>query len=90
MDRDSVRELLTELFEEEALLLGGVLAVNPASDDFTWRLVRGLDALRQRFLRRIDEAPGEHAGRCERSRIEPHPAIEHFLRVIREEAVAGA
>jgi hypothetical protein len=91
MDRQAVRDLVTEIFEEEALLLGGLVAVHPVTDDVVWRLVRGLDGLRQRFLRRLDEAAPARSGRPSPApRAEPHPAIEDFLRSIREEAeVAG-
>ncbi len=91
MDRQAVRDLVTELFEEEAILLGGIVAVHPVEDEIVWRLVRGLDGLRQRFLRRIEAAEPARSGRATRGhRTEPHPAIERFLRSIREEAeVAG-
>jgi hypothetical protein len=93
MDRQAVRELVTEIFEEEALLLGGIVAVCPIEDEVVWRLVRGLDRLRRRVMQRVDDAapaapadhsPGAGAG------AEPHPAIERFLREIREEASTEA
>jgi hypothetical protein len=91
MDRQAVRDLVTELFEEEALLLGGIVALHPVEDEIVWRFVRGLDGLRLRVLRRIDEAEPERSGRATPGvRADPHPAIERFLRSIREEAeVAG-
>jgi hypothetical protein len=87
MDRQAVREIVTEIFEEEALLLGGIVAVCPVEDEVVWRLVRGLDRLRRRVMQRIDDAsPAAPADRAQAAGAEPHPAIERFLREIREEA----
>jgi hypothetical protein len=91
MDRQAVREIVTEIFEEEALLLGGIVAVCPVEDEVVWRLVRGLDRLRRRVMQRLDDAA--HAAPADRSPgagAEPHPAIERFLREIREGASAEA
>jgi hypothetical protein len=87
MDRQAVRDLVTELFEEEALLLGGIVAVCPVDDEVVWRFIRGLDRLRRRVMQRIDDvAPAAPADRPHGAGAEPHPAIERFLRSIREEA----
>jgi hypothetical protein len=94
MDRQTLRELITELFEEEALLLGGIVAVHPVDDEVVWRLARGLDRLRRRVLQRVERADVVPMDRPRRGNgTEPHPAIEELLRAIHEdgalETVAG-
>jgi len=86
MDRQALRELVTEIFEEEALLLGGIVAVHSVDDEVVWRLVRGLDRLRHRVLQRVDRAEVAPANRPRRGNgTEPHPAIERFIRAIHED-----
>jgi hypothetical protein len=84
MDRDNRRDFVTEIFEETALVLGGIVAVCPIDDEVVWRLVSALDALHSRVLRRI--AAQNHIGASPAPpavRSEPHPAIEEFLRKVR-------
>ena len=78
-----VREIVNDLFEEEALLIGGLIAVHRLDDDFLWRLVKNLDVIRGRFLRRIEA--GETCEETAPSHVDlrPHPAIESFLENIR-------
>lgn len=85
MSRAEARGLITEIFEETALVLGGLVAVHRVDDDFVWRLIKGLDAVCSKTFRRIDErdttvevdtADGE-------IRLRPHPAIEDFLLKLR-------
>ncbi len=84
MDRDTRRDFVTEIFEETALVLGGIVAVCPIDDAVVWRLVNAFDALRQRLLRRIAaHHPGDASPARPAVRSEPHPAIEEFLRKVR-------
>lgn len=79
------RRLIADVFEEAALVLGGLLAVRRAEDDFVWRFVKSLDVIRRKAVRRIDECdagPGAEASRPE-SHLRPHPAIEDFLLKVR-------
>lgn len=85
MARADTRRLIAEVFEETALVLGGLVAVCEVDDDFVWRFVKGLDAVCTKALKRID-----HRGVSERadaadaeSRLRPHPAIEEFLLKLR-------
>ncbi len=50
-----VRELITDLFEEEALVIGGLVAVHKMDDDLVWRLVKNLDVIRGKILRRLED-----------------------------------
>jgi len=75
------KELIDDLFEEQALTLGGLVALHPASDDFIWGLCRNLEVIRKRTLRQLDSKPpsGEEETWGERPLVKPHPAIEEFL-----------
>jgi len=75
------RELVDDLFEEEALLVGGLAAVRGMDDDLVWRLMRSLDAIRRKVLRRLgDTGPDDGGGMpSEQSNLKPHPAVEEFL-----------
>ncbi len=84
MERETQCEFVTEIFEETALVLGGIVAVCRIDDAVVWRLVNAFDALRQRALRRIAEGEADGATpRSSAARAEPHPAIEEFLRKVR-------
>ena len=81
---DEVRRIIDDLFEEEALVLGGLVAVHGVDDDLVWRLVKNLDVIRGRFLQRIEvRDTGEHEAAIPRHHLKPHPAIEDFLLSIR-------
>jgi len=73
------RQLINDLFEEEALVLGGLVAVHRLDDDLVWRLVKNLDAIRGRTLRRIEGRSTENAGFSGCCDLRPHPAIQDFL-----------
>ena len=53
MRKAEVKDLILELFEEEALVLGGLVAVHKVDDDVIWRLVKNLDAIRRKALRPV-------------------------------------
>ena len=69
------RELIDSVFEEQAVALGGLIAVHRVDDELVWSLVRTLDAIRERALARANEAmPDDRPGASG-----PHPAIREFL-----------
>lgn len=80
------RELITDLFEEEALVIGGLVAVHEVDDDLVWRLVKNLDVIRGKILRRLEdkEIPDDTASPLHRAHLKPHPAIEDFLLSLRK------
>ena len=85
ISRPVARGLITEVFEETTLVLGGLVAVHRVDDDFVWRFVKGLDAVSSKAFRRIDErdtGADADTGDAE-SRLRPHPAIEDFLLKLR-------
>jgi len=75
------RKLVNDLFEEEALVIGGLVAVSQVDDDLVWRLFRNLDVIRKRSLHRIETHAMVSGKKRTGSRVnlKPHPAIEAFL-----------
>lgn len=74
LDRLGVQELIDDVFEEEARLLGGMVAIGEVDDDLVWCLVRNFDLIRDKALRRLQDEviPGSPPPI-------PHPAIQDFL-----------
>jgi len=85
ISKAEARDLINDLFEEEALVIGGLVAVHKMDDDLVWRLVKNLDVIRGKILRRLEnEAPAEEvAPTRRRPNLKPHPAIEDFLLSLR-------
>ncbi len=85
LSKAEVRELINDLFEEEVLVIGGLVAVHKVEDDVIWRLVKNLDGIRRKMLRRLDDnVPEEEGGGPpKRPNLKPHPAIEDFLLSLR-------
>ena len=79
---DEARTLIDDLFEEEVLAFGGLVAIHEVPDDLIWRLVKTLDTIRGRALRRI-EAKAEVEAPFRAPDLRPHPAIEDFLLKLR-------
>ncbi len=77
-------DLVNDLFEEEALVIGGLVAVHEMDDDLVWRLMKHLDVIRGKVLRRLeDQAPADEETPPGRPTLTPHPAIEDFLLALR-------
>ena len=76
-----VKEIIDDLFEEEALVIGGMAVVHELRDEVVWRLVRNLDVIRRKVLRRIDDKVADAADGhlASSSNLRRHPAIEEFL-----------
>ena len=85
ISKAEVKELILDLFEEEALVIGGLVAVHKIEDDVVWRLVKNIDVIRRKVLRRLeDKAPEEGDGVTpRRPNLKPHPAIEDLLLSLR-------
>ena len=79
------KDLINDLFEEEALVIGGLVAVHEMDDDLVWRLIKNFDVIRRKVLRRLeDKAPADgNAPPARRPNLKPHPAIEDFLLSLR-------
>lgn len=87
LDKAEARDLIRDLFEEEALLIGGLVAFYGFDDFVVRHLVKTLEYVRRTFLRRIEEGcpPVEDEPSQYRSTLRPHPAIEEFLKSVRSE-----
>lgn len=87
ISKAEARDLINDLFEEEALVIGGLVAVHKLDDDIVWRLIKNLDVIRGKTLRRLDdEPPGDDAKSWyRRPNMKPHPAIEDFLLSLRRD-----
>ena len=79
ISKAEARQLVDDLFEEEALVLGGIVAVHRVDDEIVWRLVKNLDAIRSKTLRRIEGRSADGPGASACCDLRPHPAIEDFL-----------
>jgi hypothetical protein len=81
------RDLINDLFEEEALVIGGLVAVHKLDDDLVWRLIKNLDVIRMRTLRRLNDEPADDEAKSwyRRPNLKPHPAIEDFLLSLRRD-----
>jgi len=79
------KDLINDLFEEEALVIGGLVAVYEMDDDLVWRLIKNLAVIRGRVLRRLENtAPvSKDEPLPRRPILKPHPAIEEFLLALR-------
>ena len=76
--------LVNDLFEEEALIIGGLVAVHEMDDDLVWRLMKHLAVIRGKVLRRLeDQAPADENTPPRRPTLTPHPAVEDFLLALR-------
>ena len=84
MTKRDARLLLDGVFEEEALVIGGLLTVHQVDDAFIDRLFRSHGAIRSNALRRLE---GRDTGGLQRgSPSGPHPAVEAFLDRLRGSA----
>ena len=86
MDTEEQRQLIDYVFEELALLIGGLVAYYGVRDDVVRNLVKTLDFVRGNSLRRTEEGSvvdeADHA--LPGSTLRPHPAIEEFLLSLRK------
>ena len=78
-----VRQLVDDLFEEEALVIGGLVAVRRLDDELVWRLMKSFDIIRSRFLQRIENRDARDNAAASQPDLTPHPAIEDFLLRVR-------
>jgi len=85
ISKADAKELILDLFEEEALVIGGLVAVHKVQDDVVWRLIKNIDVIRRKVLRRLEDKTPEEGdgGAPKRPNLKPHPAIEDFLLSLR-------
>ncbi|MFH1690266.1 MAG: hypothetical protein ABIE42_08515 [Candidatus Eisenbacteria bacterium] len=87
ISKAEARSLIDDLFEEEVLVIGGLVAIHDLDDDLVWRLVRSLSAIRGRVLRRLDDelSLDEMEPQEQRPKARSHPAVSEFLRSLRRD-----
>lgn len=87
MSKAEVKDLIRDLCREQALVIGGLVAVHRVDDDVVWRLVKNMDLIRRRFLRRLDDDGPDDGGAAipKRPNLKPHPAIEDYLSMLGRE-----
>lgn len=85
ISRADARDLINDLFEEEALVIGGLVAVHEIDDDLVWRLVKNLDVIRRKVLHRLEDKARVDGDvpQPREPNLKPHPAIEDFLLSLR-------
>jgi len=84
LTKTEVKELINDVFEQQALVLGGLVAMHGMEEELVWSLVRSMDTIRTRTLRSLDCAgPAEEDAGEGRVDLKPHPAIEDFLLKLR-------
>lgn len=85
ISKTEVKQLIDNIFEEEALLLGGLVAVHGLDDDFVWRFIKNLDLIRDNALRSLDDRKSASVEATPTTGLDltPHPAIEDFLLKLR-------
>lgn len=88
LSKAEVQNLLDDLLEQQALALGGLVALHGMNDELVWKLVKNLDVIRTRFKRRLHAQDRARQGDTARLRpmAQPHPAIQHFLARLGREA----
>ncbi|GAB4240864.1 MAG: hypothetical protein OHK0028_19140 [Deltaproteobacteria bacterium] len=87
MRKAEVKDLILDLCREQALVIGGLVAVHRVDDDVVWRLMKNLDLIRRRFLRRLEDTNPDDGGDTppRRPNLAPHPAIEDYLAMLGRE-----
>lgn len=75
------KELIDALCEEQALVIGGMVAVREIDDAQVWRLMKSFDSIRRKVLRRLDNKfpPVQEGSLSEHPDLTRHPAVESFL-----------
>jgi hypothetical protein len=75
-----IESIFREAFEDVALLIGGVTTLHHVDDHVVQTLIRRLDRVRARILRRLERA--DDKANTEGLPVRPcglHPAVEGFL-----------
>jgi hypothetical protein len=79
---EAAKRLILDLFEEQALVIGGLVAVHEVDDDLVWRLMKNLDVIAGKAIDRLNDQKSEKNPDPPVS-SKPHPAIEEFLLKLR-------
>ena len=85
METRTSKQLVQQLLEEEALAIGGLLAVHEVDDEFVWQLFQSLDSIGEKYLAipGADALNGLSKSFDTPRKAQPHPAVAEFLARIR-------
>jgi len=81
MSKNHAHEILLDVMEEKLLLIGGVASGHGLSDAAVQDLVRGLDAIRERALRRL-HSRSRHQRVVHTPIMPQNPVIESAIRQV--------
>lgn len=76
---------ISDIFREEALLIGSLAATHDLDDDVVWALCRNLDRIRLRFLRKLGRANRKRENPLNSLHTRAHPAVQELLRRVRNQ-----
>ena len=76
---EDAHRLLDGVFEEQALVIGGLITVHDVEDEFIRRLFRSMGAIRAKAFRSLQGSSADPKGAPPAPLRVPHPAIEEFL-----------
>ena len=85
IENKEVKQLILDIFREEALLLSGLFTVYEVPDDFVWRVMKNLEILVQNAMRRIDNQDQitDNPIHARRSGS-PHPTVAEFYNELKK------
>lgn len=83
--KEKARLMILDVFEEEALVIGGLAAIHGLDDDLVWRIMCNFDVILDKSLRRLEnsDTSGSKKPVDTPPNAKPHPAIEDFLLKLR-------
>ena len=79
----NTRDLISDAFEELGLAIGGLIALYEVPDPFVESLFHHLEEIHARTTTMVDVENPCAQKRVMGSGLEPHPAVERFLKKIR-------
>lgn len=82
LTKETAKQLILDLFEEQALVIGGLVAVHEVDDDLVWRLMKNLDVIVGKAMDRLNDRENDPKS-APQVNAKPHPAIEEFLLKLR-------
>jgi hypothetical protein len=80
-DNCAAKDVVNDIFREEALLIDNLATDYEMKDDLIWALCRNLDLIRLRSLKKYNQ---KQFNENNKPRLNPHPAVRELLRKIKE------
>lgn len=83
LSQHEVKLLINDIFEEEALIIGGMAVIKKIEDDNVVRIIRNFDLLRNKFLQKIDAQSQSPEEMYLKDNQRLHPAIQEFIKKLK-------